>query len=222
MRTRGKNYNAIECVAAVAATLNVFEMGDTEGTKERNQLCAQKYLQHIDHLFAGTEMELTPNPFAPWPRWPQNVSVEDAKKRAERPDLVWKRGTDTIMECRKYEGILTTCKQGHGVTTHQAGKGKTLSITSRASSGKQNKKQRTRQLTSLIKILLETLTSPQGKPFSSQCHLIGQDHSAFLPGISLEVWETTIIISAVRKERGLICATSTRAVPGSQGPSLLK
>jgi hypothetical protein len=89
--TRGKNYNAIECVAAVAATLYVFEMGDTENAGERNRLCAQKYLQHIDHLVAGTEMELTPNPFAPWPRWPDNVSVGDAKKRAERPDLVWKR-----------------------------------------------------------------------------------------------------------------------------------
>jgi hypothetical protein len=80
---KGKNYNAIECVAAVAATLNVFEMGDTENTGERNRLCAQKHLQHIDHLVAGTEMELTPNPFAPWPRWPGNVYVEDAKKRAE-------------------------------------------------------------------------------------------------------------------------------------------
>jgi hypothetical protein len=83
-------------VAAVAATLlYVFEMGDTENAGERNRLCAQKYLQHIDHLVAGTEMELTPNPFAPWPRWPDNVSVGDAKIRDERPDLVWKRGIKT-------------------------------------------------------------------------------------------------------------------------------
>lgn len=57
-----------------------------------------------------------------------------------------------------------TASRGMEVTTHQAGKGKTLSITSRASSGKQSKKQRTRKLTLLIKILGKMLTSPQGKP----------------------------------------------------------
>jgi hypothetical protein len=112
--TRSKNYNSIECVAAMAATLNVYENGDTEHSSERNQLCAQKYLQHIDHLVASTEMVLTPHSLSLWPRWPENVSVEYAKKRAERPDLLWKRGLDTIAECRKYEGILTNLKQRHG------------------------------------------------------------------------------------------------------------
>lgn len=113
-RTRGKNYKPIEAFVALASFLHVEETGDSKREEELYEMCAEQYLKHIDLLVAGKEPILSPNAPVPWPKWPNDISLEDAKKRAERPNLVWSRGRETARDCRKYESILENVKQKHG------------------------------------------------------------------------------------------------------------
>jgi hypothetical protein len=113
-RRRGKNYKPIEALAALASFLHVEETGDSLKTSLRDEMCAEEYLRHIDLLVGGKEMDLSNNASFPWPEWPSDVSVEDAKKRAERPDRIWSKGQEVARDCRKYEAILENKKQQNG------------------------------------------------------------------------------------------------------------